>query len=114
MGGKQTIRFQQYYNNLPIIDVPGFHYGVMKMEMQQGTTTVYERSLIYMKSEDREKVMVKLLGGKLLAAKIAKAAEDGEVSELYPAYRPILENNGLVLSPVWVLELKDGTVRTLQ
>nr|WP_237691097.1 two-component system activity regulator YycH [Paenibacillus caui] len=112
--GKQTVRFQQYSSSFPIIDVPNFHYGVMKLEMRQSTTTVYERSLIYMKEENREKRIVKLAGGDDLKARIAAVSKDNDVADLYPGYRPVLEESGLVLKPVWVLELKDGSVRMLQ
>lgn len=111
---KQTVLFQQYYDSYPIIDVPEFHYGVMRLEMRQGTATVYERSLLYLKEENEKKTMVDLPGGEQLKAKIDLAAKAGTVKDLYPGYRPVLEEQGLELKPVWVLELADGTVKTLQ
>lgn len=111
--GKQIVLFQQYYDDFPIIDVPEFHYGVMRLEMRQGTATVYERSLLYLKEENQQKTMIKLSGGEQLKSNIAIAAKDGEVQDLYPGYRPVLQDKGLALQPVWVLELKDGTIKTL-
>ncbi|WP_138494349.1 YycH family regulatory protein [Paenibacillus pinistramenti] len=112
--GKQTVQFQQYYSSFPIIDVPEFHYGVMKLEMQQGTTTVYERSLIYLKTDNQSKKMVQLPYGQALKDKIAAAAGGGTIKELYPGYRPSLGESGMTLTPVWVLEMEDGTVQVLK
>lgn len=111
--GKQTVLFQQYYQEFPILDVPEFHYGVMRLEMNQGTATVYERSLLYMEQENEGKQMVTLSGGEELKDKVNAAAAFGEVVDLCPGYRPELTENGLLLKPVWVLELKDGTIKTL-
>ncbi|AWB46683.1 hypothetical protein DCC85_22590 [Paenibacillus sp. CAA11] len=111
--GRQTVLFQQYYGAYPIIDMPDFHYGVMQLEMRQGTTTSYERSLLYLKEENRAKQVVRLPGGEELKRRIAAAAKEGQVIKLYPAYQPKLDKSGLTLTPVWVVKLHDGSERIL-
>ncbi|GGA46975.1 YycH family regulatory protein [Paenibacillus physcomitrellae] len=112
--GKQTVRFQQYYDNYPIIDVPDFHYGIMKLEMREGTTTGYERSMLYVKTENQSKRIVQLPYGEDLQARVAAAAKNSRITALYPGYRPSMGEAGITLKAVWVLELEDGTVQVLQ
>ena len=47
---RTLVKFQQYYGGFPILNTPGFQYGVMELDLQQGTVTSYERSLLYLES----------------------------------------------------------------
>ncbi|MNH90279.1 YycH protein [compost metagenome] len=112
---QDTVTFQQYYRSLPILDLEGFHYGVMRLDMHQGTVTSYERSLIYTKGTGATKTFKKqLAGGKELTALIASAAKDRTISWLYPAYQPSLTDEGLKLTPVWMLVFANGEREILQ
>ncbi|WP_209852339.1 YycH family regulatory protein [Paenibacillus sediminis] len=111
---KSSITFQQYYFTYPILDTPSFRYGVMKLEMQQGTVSSYERSLIYVDHEGGERRQaIKLPSGDLLRKLISQKANDAEIDNLYPAYMPSLVKDRLKLTPVWALKLKDGSVRII-
>lgn len=112
---RTLVKFQQYYGGFPILDTPGFQYGVMELDLQQGTVTSYERSLLYLESAALKKQMVKLTGGEALEAKLKPCMEGKNmVIGLDPAYLPVLTGEGLLLKPVWALELQNGSVITLE
>ncbi|WP_120464038.1 YycH family regulatory protein [Paenibacillus aceti] len=114
----QTVMFQQYYGSgqygaFPIIDQSTFHYGVISLELRQGTITGYERSLIYSLGEKADKQVIKLAGGDELRRKIELLSHESVIKRLYPAYLPTLGENGLKLTPMWVAELQNGATRIL-
>lgn len=114
----QTVMFQQYYGSgqygaFPIIDQSTFHYGVISLELRQGTITGYQRSLIYSLGEKADKQVIKLTGGDELRRKIELLSHESVIKRLYPAYLPTLGENGLKLTPMWVAELQNGATRIL-
>lgn len=111
---RTLVKFQQYYGGFPILNTPGFQYGVMELDLQQGTVTSYERSLLYLESAPLKKQMVKLTGGEALEAKLKPYAEDNSIASLDPAYLPVRTEEDLLLKPVWAVELQNGTVITLE
>ena len=110
---RTLVKFQQYYGGFPILNTPGFQYGVMELDLQQGTVTSYERSLLYLEPASLKKQMVKLTGGEALEAKL-KPYEESVVTGLDPAYLPVRTDEGLLLKPVWALELQNGSVVILE
>lgn len=111
-----TVVFRQYFGNgqfgaFPIMDFNTFRYGTISLAMRQGTITGYERSLLYVKAGDREKQVVQLSGGKELKDKIEQLSG---IVHLYPAYLPSLSQEGLLLKPTWIVELKSGAVHELK
>lgn len=115
---QHRVVFQQYYGTgqfgaFPIIDLATFHYGAITLEMRQGTITGYERSLIYGSGGSWEKKVVSLPGGKALREQIAKLKTEAGIARLYPAYLPSLTEQGLLLKPMWVVELGNGATRVL-
>lgn len=117
-GNQQRVVFQQYYGTgpsgaFPILDLAAFHYGVISLEVRQGTITGYERSLIYDAGEGWEKQVVSLPGGQPLREQLAKLKEEARIARLYPAYVPSLTDQGLLLKPMWVVELGNGATRVL-
>lgn len=115
---KHRIVFEQYYGlgqygAFPILDLSSFHYGVITLEMRQGTITGYERSLIYLEDGTWEKKIVTLPGGEVLEKKLAGLASEAAIKSLYPAYLPTLTKQGLLLQPVWAVKLSNGAVRTI-
>ncbi|WP_347231180.1 two-component system activity regulator YycH [Paenibacillus sp. DMB5] len=60
---ERKVSFQQYYGSYPIMSRPQLQYGVIILELQQGTVSSYERSLMYTEEEQAEKRIVELPGG---------------------------------------------------
>ncbi|WP_059050413.1 YycH family regulatory protein [Paenibacillus senegalimassiliensis] len=117
-GNQQRVVFQQYYGTgpsgaFPILDLAAFHYGVISLEVRQGTITGYERSLIYDAGDGWEKQVVSLPGGEPLREQLTKLKEEARIARLYPAYVPSLTEQGLLLKPMWVVELGNGATRVL-
>lgn len=112
---RTLVKFQQYYGGFPILNTPGFHYGMMELDLQQGTVTSYERSLLYLESGTIQKRMAKLSGGETLETKLMPYIKNNSVADLNPAYLPVLtDDDGLRLKPVWAVELRNGTVVTIE
>ncbi|AIQ50055.1 hypothetical protein R70723_32365 [Paenibacillus sp. FSL R7-0273] len=110
---ERVVSFQQYYGSYPIMSRPQLQYGVINLELQQGTVSSYERSLMYMKEEQAVKRVVELPGGEELKAKLARISSGSAVKELIPAYIPVLQRDTLRLTPVWRVTLNDGSVLTI-
>jgi regulatory protein YycH of two-component signal transduction system YycFG len=110
---QNEVEFQQYYGNYPILERPQFQYGMIKLNLHQGTVSTYERSLIYMKSEEPKKEMKMLSGGDELRAKLKVITELSVIVDLYPAYLPTRSEEGLHLTPVWAVSLQSGAVMVL-
>ncbi|AZK45621.1 YycH family regulatory protein [Paenibacillus lentus] len=111
-----TVVFRQYFGKgqfgaFPIMDFNNFRYGTISLDMRQGTITGYERSLMYVKAGDWEKQVVQLSSGKELKDKIGRLSG---IVNLYPAYLPSLSQEGLLLRPTWIVELKSGAVHELK
>lgn len=116
--GQHTIVFRQYYGtgpfgSFPIVDLPSFHYSEITLDMRQGTITGYERSLIYADEGQWRKEIIELPGGDQLREQIAALEEGSPILKLYPAYFPSLTQEGLLLKPIWAVELSNGATRIL-
>lgn len=114
-----TVIFKQYYGfgqygSFPVIDLSTFHYGDITLEMRQGTITGYERSLIYMKEETFDKKVVQLRVGNELRTELANLQRESRIVKLYPAYVPSINEDGLLLKPMWAAELSNGATRVFQ
>lgn len=107
-----VIRFQQYYRGLPIIPSGGFRFGYIQLTIQQGNVSSYERSLLVLGDKDKKlSPQRKLPAGDALKTMIKEAAAGGIVESIFPAYRPQLEKDAVLLQPVWAIRLAGGEVR---
>jgi regulatory protein YycH of two-component signal transduction system YycFG len=106
-----AIRFQQYYKDIPIVSGRAMDLGYIQLTMQQGVVSSYNRSLLVLGNEVKNKSSRQLPGGEPLR-KIVNAMVTGgqNIEALFPAYRPTLGKDKLVLSPVWVARLVSGEV----
>lgn len=109
----RTVSFQQYYGSYPIMSKPKLQYGVIHLELQLGTVSSYERSLMYTEENKAVKKVVELPGGDELRAKLAQLSEASPVKELTPAYIAAVKGENLQLLPVWRVTLLNGTVLTV-
>jgi regulatory protein YycH of two-component signal transduction system YycFG len=106
-----AIRFQQYYKDIPIVSGRAMDLGYIQLTMQQGVVSSYNRSLLVLGNEVKNKSSRQLPGGEPLR-KIVNAMVTGgqNIEALFPAYRPTLGKDKLVLSPVWAARLVSGEV----
>ncbi|HEY4391716.1 MAG TPA: hypothetical protein VGN02_10270, partial [Paenibacillus sp.] len=95
------------------IDQSTFRYGVISLELRQGTIMGYERSLIYSIGDGSDKKVVQLAGGEELRKKLELLSRESVIKRLYPAYLPSFGEEGLKLTPMWVAELQNGATRIL-
>ncbi len=108
------VRFQQYYNEAPILSGSNLSLGYMQLSMQQGVVSSYERSLLVLGDEMTNKVARQLPGGDAVRKLLGQVRASGRfVESLFPAYRPVLRDNKLTLVPVWGIRLTDGEVEIL-
>ncbi|QSF45089.1 YycH family regulatory protein [Paenibacillus tianjinensis] len=110
---ERKVSFQQYYGSYPILSKPQLQYGVINLELQQGTVSSYERSLMYTEEDQAVKTLVNLPGGEELKVKLARISSSSPVKDLIPAYIPVEQRESLRLVPVWRVTLEDGSVLTL-
>ncbi|WP_054958331.1 YycH family regulatory protein [Paenibacillus dakarensis] len=111
--GLTLVEFQQYHRGYPILNTADFHFGTMKVELQNGTVTSYERSLLYVKSEELKKKLVKLPAGEELQEKLGILAGNMRVVDVEPVYLPILKETGLWLKPAWGVQLSNGSMQVV-
>lgn len=108
---ESMIRFQQYYRDVPIVSSSTENFGFMQLTLQQGVVSSYERSLIVLGNEIKNKSSRQLLGGDQLRTLLNKLdLNERSVESLFPAYRPSLEKESVIMTPVWVARLLSGEV----
>jgi regulatory protein YycH of two-component signal transduction system YycFG len=112
--GPQTIEFRQYVDNFPLIGLTPSNFGYIKLVLQRGIVSVYERSLINIDDKEVVKTETILPGGKILDDIIQNYAKRVDIVSVFPAYQVIvLKGNKVDLVPRWAVELKDGTTEFL-
>lgn len=108
------VRFQQYYNEVPVLSGSNLSLGYMQLAMQQGVVSSYDRSLLVLGDEIANKAARQLPGGEALRKLLARVRLSGRtVESLFPAYRPVLKDDKLALMPVWGIRFEDGEVEIL-
>ncbi|AHV99692.1 YycH family regulatory protein [Paenibacillus sabinae] len=115
----RLVSFQQYYGSYPygsypVLDQPQLHYGIIHLQLQQGTVTAYERSLMYSKEDQSTKRIVDLPGGDALRKRLAEVGKSSPLRDLYPVYMPVVKGDKLELVPVWKVVYRDGSTLTLK
>jgi regulatory protein YycH of two-component signal transduction system YycFG len=112
--GPQTFEFRQYVDNFPLIGLTPSNFGYIKLVLQKGVVSVYERSLINIDEKQVVKSETFLPGGKILDDIIQNYAKSTEIVSVFPAYQVIvLKGKKVDLVPRWAVELKDGTTEFL-
>jgi regulatory protein YycH of two-component signal transduction system YycFG len=110
-GGEGLIRFQQYYRDVPIVSSSSMNLGYMQLALQQGVVSSYNRSLLVLGEEIKNKSLRQLPGGNELRTLLSDQAQAGKkIEALFPAYRPSIEEESIVLTPVWAARLMSGEV----
>lgn len=107
---EQEYVFRQYYGQYPIVDLHEQPFGLIRTVMNNGTVNLYERSMINLQSIVGEREVVTLHGGEQLIQLIEEQGTRLMITDLYPAYRPTIQEDQVVLTPVWVMELLNGNM----
>jgi regulatory protein YycH of two-component signal transduction system YycFG len=107
-----AIRFQQYYNEVPIVSGSSMNFGYMQLTLQQGVVSSYNRSLLVLGREVTNKSIRQLPGGDQLRKLLNKLDLGGSsnIEAVFPAYRPVIGKETVILSPVWAARLLNGEV----
>ncbi|UJF33342.1 YycH family regulatory protein [Paenibacillus hexagrammi] len=105
----QIFLFREYYEALPIITGKLEGFGTMKMQVQKGVVTGFERSMIVPDFKTLQRSDSELLSGADLEARLQYYQRRTSIVSIFPAYRPLISEKTLSLTPVWAIELRDGT-----
>ncbi|WP_166245857.1 YycH family regulatory protein [Paenibacillus turpanensis] len=110
--GAQVFVFRQYAGTypgaFPIISERSEFFGYIRVTVQNGVVTDYERSLIRLKDE-LEKSEHMLPGGEELREMVQRYRNRNTIVTVFPAYRPIVTEDYVELRPGWAVELFNGT-----
>jgi len=109
--GGRMVLFQQYYGAYPIVSDELYKFGYMRLLLQQGIVTEYERSLMTLESVAQLKTTRWLPGGELLRSTLQAMDRRSEIRSVYPAVRviPSTDGDSLSMVPVWAARYADGT-----
>lgn len=110
----QAFIFRQYYGSLPIINQNSDNIGFIKMVLQKGVVSSYERSTMIPEPRGVVKKDGSLIGGEELDAKLNQYSKKTAVISVFPGYRPIVGEQTVELLPTWTVELRDGTYEFLE
>lgn len=105
----QTFLFREYYEAFPIITSKQEGFGLMKLQVQKGVVSGFERSMIVPDLKTAQRRDAELIAGDALEAKLQYYQRRTSIVSIFPAYRPTVLEKTLTISPVWALELRDGT-----
>jgi len=109
----RTIRFQQYYDHYPLLG-GSFRYGHIRLVLQQGVVSEYERSLLTRGGRTGESSLRWLPGGDELRVALEGYSRLREIEAVFPAQFVTLTSEGdLYMEPVWGVRLEDGTMQSL-
>lgn len=105
----QNFIFRQYYESYPIINSGADEgYGTIKLLVQKGVVSGYERSMIIPDLKTVKRSDMELPGINVLEGKIKNYAKASSIVSVFPAYQPIIKDNTFMLYPVWAVQLRDG------
>lgn len=112
-GGPQTFIFRQYLEGFPVMNIGGDSIGYLKVVIQRGVTSTYERSLIIPDTKSMTKEAASLPGGKELEQVIARYEKRLSIARIFPGLVPEVREKDVVYAPKWIVELRDGSIDAL-
>jgi len=105
-----TFSFRQYFESLPIITTQADGFGLLKLQVQKGIVSGFERSMIIPDFKTGQRRDGELISGDALEERLQYYQRRTSIISVFPAYRPIVSDKSVTLAPTWALELRDGTV----
>lgn len=111
----QAFVFRQYYGSFPIINEGSANGGFIRIVLDKGNVSAYDRSTLI---PDFDNVVIdnmELPGGALLTTKLSNNYPNSSfIYSMFPAYRPVITDDKYTLTPVWAVELRDGSFEYLE
>ncbi|MEB3103207.1 YycH family regulatory protein [Ferviditalea candida] len=104
---RQLVR--SFPESYPIISSGEDNFGYIRIVLQNGAVSEYERSLIILDQKNDIKSSGSLPGGKQLEKMIADYDKRYKIIAVIPAYRPVIAKDYVDLIPAWAVERDDGT-----
>ncbi|MEW9699588.1 YycH family regulatory protein [Paenibacillus sp. SI8] len=104
-----TFTFRQYYESFPIIANQLEGFGSLKLQVQKGIVTGFERSMVIPDLKTGQRRDAELISGDALEERLQYYQRRTSILSIFPAYRPLISDKTVVLVPTWALELRDGT-----
>jgi regulatory protein YycH of two-component signal transduction system YycFG len=112
--GPQTLVFRQYLEGYPVMNIRTENIGYIKVVVQKGIVSNYERSMIIPDSKSMTKQQIMLEGGKELDQKVQQYGKRMSIVGIYPGYKPVVKEKTLEYVPKWIAELRDGTYDVIE
>lgn len=112
--GPQIFIFRQYLEGYPVMNIRNDTIGYMKVDVQRGIVSNYERSMIIPDPKSMSKEQATLIGGKELDQKVTAYGKRSSIVGIYPGYQPVVQEKEVVYTPKWIVELRDGTFDVLE
>ncbi|TVY10726.1 YycH family regulatory protein [Paenibacillus cremeus] len=113
--GNQAFVFRQYYQSFPIINPRSDTIGYIRISLQKGLVSNFERSIMTPEVRNVTRNEVQLAGGEQLDEKLKQfSLQKTQFYGVFPAYRPIVMEKTMELVPAWAVELRDGTYEFLE
>ncbi|MBM7567907.1 YycH family regulatory protein [Paenibacillus sacheonensis] len=113
-GDAQVLKFQQYYGSYPLVPMDPFLFGNMKLRLQDGTVSEFERSMLTLKKKPEQRSVRWLPGGEMLADAFANYPRKADVVAVYPALLVTpSSDNSLALDPIWAVRFNDDSQEKL-
>lgn len=112
--GPQTFLFRQYLNGMPVMNVKQETFGYMKVVVQKGVISNFERSMLVLDSKGMQNSEAVLPGGKELDQAIANFSRKNNIARVFPGYRAVVNDKQMYFVPQWFVELRDGTFDSLE
>ncbi|CAG7654064.1 YycH family regulatory protein [Paenibacillus allorhizosphaerae] len=111
----QAFLFRQYYDSFPIINPRSENIGFIRITLQKGIVSSYERSIMTPDPRNMTRTEVQLAGGEALDELLKQfSTQKTQFYSVFPAYRPIVMSQSIELVPAWAVELRDGTYEFLE
>ena len=106
----QTFEFRQYVNNFPIFGLKTDNFGFIKVTLQKGVISGYERSMLNLDSTQIVRTDASLPGGKDLEALLNAYPDKYNVTAVFAGYQEVvLAGSKVDLIPKWIVKLRDGS-----
>lgn len=105
----QTFMFRMYYDNFPIVTSQLEGFGLMKLNVQKGIVSGYERSMVILDGKTIVRNEGVLPSATEVEERLKAYPRRSSIVSMFAAYRPRMNEKTIDLTPVWAIELRDGT-----